>query len=184
MPYDRELPVALEAVHRAGQILLAEYANFQAIPNAPADISTHADRVSQEIILEHLHAAFPDDALCAEEATAAFGGVPQTGPRVWIVDPIDGTRGFARKNGEFSIRVALGENGRMGVGVVSEPAKERLTYARQGGGCWKRDGGADMPAYPEPTACRVGACSELTQATLVQSRSRSPEKPSPQVKAL
>ena len=131
MSYDHELAVALEAVQRAGQILLAEYAHFQAIPNAPADISTHADRVSQDIILEHLHTAFPDDALCAEEATAAFAGVPQTGSRVWIVDPIDGTRGFARKNGEFSIMVALVENGRIGVGVVSEPAKERLTYARQ-----------------------------------------------------
>jgi 3'(2'), 5'-bisphosphate nucleotidase len=179
MSYDRELAVALEAVHRAGRTLLAEYAHFQAIPNAPADISTDADRVSQAIILEHLHVAFPDDALCAEESTGAFADFPQTGSRVWIVDPIDGTRGFARKNGEFSIMVALVEEGRLAVGVVSEPAKERLTYARQGGGCWMQDGAAI-----DPTACRVSSCPELTHATLVQSRSRNPDSPSPQMKAL
>src|SRR5438093_7734756 len=163
MSYDRELAVALEAVHRAERILLAEYANFQAIPNAPADISTHADRVSQDIILEHLHTAFPDDALCAEEATAAFAGVPQTGSRVWIVDPIDGTRGFARKNGEFSIMVALVDGARVVVGVVFEPVRDRLTYAVRGGGCSQRVGAA------EAARCRVTATAELAAATLTQS---------------
>jgi 3'(2'), 5'-bisphosphate nucleotidase len=164
---------------------MEEYARFQVIPNAPADISTHADQVSQAIILKQLHAAFPDDALCAEEATDAYAGVPQTGPRVWIVDPIDGTRGFARKNGEFSIMVALVENGRIGLGVVSEPAKDRLTYARQGGGCWKKDGVVrEGELACEPTSCRINSTSDLTQATLVQSRSRNPNLPSPQMRAL
>jgi len=185
MTYNREMAVALDAAQEAGRAIMDEYARFQAIPNAPADISTDADRLSQAIILEHLHAAFPDDALCAEEATDAFARVPQTGSRVWIVDPIDGTRGFARKNGEFSIMVALVEQSRLAVGVVSEPAKERLTYARQGGGCWKRDG-AIREGVPlvAPTPCHVSSTSELSQATLVQSRSRNPNMPSPQMRAL
>src|SRR5437868_2675402 len=103
MAYEQELQAALTAADLAGQTLRTLYAEFQAIPNAPADISTEADRRSQEIILGRLQDAFPKDALCAEEETATLAKAARTGPRLWIVDPIDGTRGFARKNGEFSV---------------------------------------------------------------------------------
>src|SRR5205823_13291814 len=176
------LAVALAAVDQAARAVIKEYARFQAILNAPADIATDADRLSQDLILKHLHAAFPSDALCAEETTEAFAEVRQTGSRIWIVDPIDGTRGFARKNGEFSIMVALVEQEQIALGVVSEPAKERLTYAVRGGGCWKRDGARNgepgcVSARSEPTPCRVSACPELAGAILVQSHSRNPDKP-------
>jgi 3'(2'), 5'-bisphosphate nucleotidase len=177
--------VALDAVRLAERAVLEEYTRFQVIANAPADISTDADRISQNLILKHLHTAFPSDALCAEETTETFAEVPQTGARAWIVDPIDGTRGFARKNGEFSIMVALVEQGRMALGIVSEPAKKRLTYAVHGSGCWKRDGGIREGEAPaEPIACHVSSCQDLPQATLVQSHSRNPDKPSRLVKAL
>lgn len=189
MNYDRELSVALDAVHEAARVIMEEYARFQAIANAPADISTDADLLSQNVILKHLHDAFPSDALCAEETTEAFADIPATGPRIWIVDPIDGTRGFARKNGEFSIMVALVEQGRIALGIVSEPAKQRLTYAVRGGGCWKQDG--DMSGEPggasaqgKPVSCRASSSTSLTEATLVQSHSRNPDKPSRYVKAL
>src|SRR5262245_62198743 len=137
--YEREMEVALEAAKLAGEYLQEEYARFQVIPNAPADISTAADRQSQEIILKHLHAAFPEDALCAEEETPSLAGIAATGKRVWIVDPIDGTRGFARKNGEFSVMVALVEDAKIALGVVLQPGTGRLTYAWPGSGCWRRD---------------------------------------------
>ena len=158
---------------------MEEYARFEVIRNAPADISTEADRLSQRVILEHLHAAFPNDALCAEETMELLSHVPQTGSRVWIVDPIDGTRGFARKNDEFSIMIALVEEGQIALGVVLEPAKGRLTYATQGGSCWKRDGEGT-----QPERCCVTTVKELTNATLVQSHSRNPNIPSSLVRAL
>ena len=181
--------MALEAAEQAGRAIMEEYARFEAIADAPADISTAADRLSQDLILKHLHSAFPDDALCAEETAEAFADVPQIGPKIWIVDPIDGTRGFARKNGEFSIMVALVEQGRIALGIVSEPAKDRLTYATQGGGCWKQDGAGQgqrgcISLSSEPIPCRVSACTELTKATLVQSHSRNADKSSRYVKAL
>jgi 3'(2'), 5'-bisphosphate nucleotidase len=179
IPYQRELDVALEAIRLAGSQVMKEYARFSAIANAPADISTHADRLSQVLILEHLHAVFPRDALCAEETTDLLSQVPQIGSRLWIVDPIDGTRGFARKNDEFSIMIALVEEGQIALGVVFEPAKGRLTYATRGGGCWKRDGSATQP---EP--CHVTTVGKLTAATLVQSHSRNPDKPSSHVRAI
>ena len=175
----RELEVALEAAELAGRYLVEEYERFQAIPNAAASITTHADRQAQEIILEHIARHFPSDAVCAEEATAAVERTPRTGPRLWVVDPIDGTRGFARKNGEFSVMIGFVEQGTIGLGVVGQPAVQRLTYAHRGGGCWRRD---DKEAAP--VRCRVSAVADLPQATLTQSRSRQPEARSPLVRAL
>src|SRR5437868_1770611 len=100
MDYQRELETGLTAAQQAGKALAGLYADFQRIPDAPASISTDADRQSQEIILGCLRQAFPDDALCAEEETATLKEAAHTGKRLWVVDPIDGTRGFARKNGE------------------------------------------------------------------------------------
>src|SRR5438093_3668810 len=134
MPYEHELAAALEAARQAGEALRDAYERFKVIPDAPASISTDADRQSQEIILAHLRKQFPGDAFCAEEETATLAAAAHTGPRQWVVDPIDGTRGFARKNGEFSVMVGFVEGGRIGVGVVLEPASRRLTYAVRGGG--------------------------------------------------
>src|SRR5260370_37270163 len=130
-----ELEVALEAARLAGEFLQEEYSRFQVIPNAPANITTSADRQSQQIILKHLHAAFPEDALGAEEETQSLVGIVATGRRLWIVDPIDGTRGFAQKNGEFSVMIAFVEDGVIAAGVVLQPAGGRLTYASRGAGC-------------------------------------------------
>jgi 3'(2'), 5'-bisphosphate nucleotidase len=178
VPYEQELEAALEAARLASAVILDAYAHFKAIPDARADISTEADRQSQETILRYLHQAFPDDALCAEEQTPglAAGG---SGPRVWVVDPIDGTRGFARKNGEFSVMVGLLDAGRPVVGVVLEPARGRCTWAVRGGGGWLRDGDG-----AEPLPCRVSRTSDLAAAVLVQSHSKGPANPSPAALAL
>ena len=178
MHYQAELHAALDAAQRAGQKLAELYEHFRAIPNAPADISTEADRQSQEIILTLLREMFPGDAFCAEEQTPSLAGVPQVGPRLWIVDPIDGTRGFARKNGEFSVMIGFVEHGRPVVGVVLEPAKERVTYAVVGGGCWRRDG------TEEAVRCHVTTTADLSAATLTQSHSRDPNKRSRETAAL
>jgi 3'(2'), 5'-bisphosphate nucleotidase len=177
--YEQESAAALEAAGLAGQVILDHYARFEVIPDAPASISTDADREAQECILGYLRRHFPEDAFCAEEATPALRDAATTGPRLWVVDPIDGTRGFARKNGEFSAMIGFVEHGRIAVGVVAEPARSRLTYAVRGGGCWRRDG-TDSAAV----RCRVSTIKTLAAATLTQSRSRTPEKPSRYVQAL
>ena len=179
MSYERELRAALEAAELAGRAILEHYARFREIPDAPASITTDADREAQEIILQHLHRAFPADALCAEERTPTLNGVPATGPRLWVIDPIDGTRGFARKNGEFSVMIGFVDGGQVAVGVVCEPALQRLTYASRGAGCWRRDGAATTP-----TPCHVSTVTRLDQATLTQSRSHKSGPPTPDLRAL
>ncbi|MHB1426429.1 MAG: 3'(2'),5'-bisphosphate nucleotidase CysQ family protein [Gemmataceae bacterium] len=178
MPHDRELEAAMQAAQEASRAILDAYRQFQAIPDASIDISTEADRQAQEIILNFLRQQFPGDALCAEEQTSALIGAATTGPRLWVVDPIDGTRGFARKNGEFSVMIAFVEHGQIAVGVVEEPAKVRCTYAVRGGGCMRRDRGE------KPVACRVSSTSALATAVMVQSHSRDPNVPSRMAQAV
>jgi 3'(2'), 5'-bisphosphate nucleotidase len=178
MAFHRELKIALEASQQASRVILEAYRHFQKIADAPIDISTEADRQAQEVILNHLKKEFPGDALCAEEQTAALAGIPSVGPRLWVVDPIDGTRGFARKNGEFSVMIAFVEDGQIAVGVVQEPAKNRCTYAVRGEGCWQCDDGG------EPVRCRVSTATDLAGAIMVQSHSRDPRVPSRMAQAI
>lgn len=162
----REREVCLSAIREAGAEIMRRYASFEKIEDAPADISTDADRASQEIILTRLHAAFPDDRLCGEEATPTLAAGTTTGERAWIVDPIDGTRGFARKNDEFSVMIGLVYGGRPVLGAVFEPAIDRLTYATLGHGCYVVDRGA------APKRTRATATQSLRNAVLSISRSQ------------
>jgi len=171
MDYARELDVALEAAAKAGDYLKTTYEALTPMADAPASISTDADRTSQQIILAHLAAAFPGDALCAEEGTPDSPAADRS--RLWVVDPIDGTRGFVMKNGEFSVMIALVEQGRVVVGVVLEPAHGRVTYGQFGHGCWVRTGDRF------PTQCHVSRTDILTGAVLVQSHGKKGEVPWP-----
>jgi 3'(2'), 5'-bisphosphate nucleotidase len=163
MNYQDELAAARTAADKAAAVILDLYSRFEAIADAPASITTAADRESQEIILQSLRTAFPADAFRAEEATPTLAAASTEGPRLWIIDPIDGTRGFARKNGEFSVMIGLAAEGEPVVGVVLEPAAEICTYAIKGGGCWRTAGGKS------PVAVRVRPTADLAAATLIQS---------------
>lgn len=171
MAFDIELTAALDAAGRAAGVILEHAKTFEAIDDPPVSISTAADRAAQEVILAMLSRAFPADAFCAEEATESMPGLNRSGPRTWVIDPIDGTRGFATKNGEYSVMIGLLDADGVALGVVLEPAKDRLTYAVRGGGAWKRDGGA------EPVRCRVTTQAALSRSTLTESRPKVIGKP-------
>ncbi len=178
MRYQDELAAALAAANEAGEYVRREYETFTPIPNAPASISTHVDHGAQEIILKRLRATFPNDGLVAEERTATLADAPTAGDRSWIVDPIDGTRGFAMKNSEFSVMIGLMVGGRAVLGVVLEPVLHRMTYAVVDAGCWVTLG------QGEPVPCSVTSQSSLAEATLIQSRTKTGAPPKPIVRAL
>jgi 3'(2'), 5'-bisphosphate nucleotidase len=164
---DREWAVCESAIRHAGAEVMRRYASFEKIADAPADISTDADRASQEMILREIHQAFPADRLCGEESTPALKDSSHlTGPRLWIVDPIDGTRGFAKKNDEFSIMIGLVESGRPILGGVYEPSIDRLTYAILGKGCFVKQNGS------MPRQTHVTTTTSLSNAVLSISRSQ------------
>jgi 3'(2'), 5'-bisphosphate nucleotidase len=168
MNYHTELAAALDAAHVAAEYLRREYDAFVPIPDAPVSISTHADRGAQDLIIAALTAAFPADAVCAEESTAGLANAIHDARRVWVIDPIDGTRGFATKNGEFSVMIGLTVDRVPVLGVVSEPVPRRVTFAVAGEGCFAQDG----ERHAEPRRLRVSGAASLADAVLVRSHGK------------
>ena len=137
-----ELREALLPVARAaGEAILAIYAtDFAVRGKADASPVTEADERAEAVILSHLARLTPDIPVVAEEAAAA-GRIPQVGKRFWLVDPLDGTREFISRNGEFTVNIALVENGRPVLGVVFAPALNRLFAGSEGAGAFAEDKG-------------------------------------------
>lgn len=98
------------------------------------DPVTAADHAANAAILEILHDRRPGDSVLSEESRppADRGG----GGRLWVVDPLDGTKEFIARNGEFSIMVGLAAEGRAALGAVYQPATDRLFAGFTGGGAW------------------------------------------------
>jgi 3'(2'), 5'-bisphosphate nucleotidase len=110
---------------RAGKIILAYYAEAEEIEvthKADASPVTEADHAAEAFILDALGTLTPDIPIVAEEAAAA-GEIPEiNGGRFWLVDPLDGTKEFLTRNGEFTVNIALIEEGKPVAGVVHAPA--------------------------------------------------------------
>ncbi len=110
---------------RAGKVILGYYAQGDKIAvSEKSDSSpvTEADEAAEVFILEALAKLTPDIPVIAEEAVAA-GQVPAVeGRRFWLVDPLDGTKEFLSRNGEFTVNIALIEDGKPIAGVVHAPA--------------------------------------------------------------
>jgi 3'(2'), 5'-bisphosphate nucleotidase len=124
---DDLLAVLRVLAERAGKIALAYYAETGEIAvREKADDSpvTEADVATEEFLLEALGKLTPDIPVVSEEASEMAGGTPQIDAErpFWLVDPLDGTREFISRNGEFTVNVALIEGRRPVAGVVHAPA--------------------------------------------------------------
>jgi 3'(2'), 5'-bisphosphate nucleotidase len=117
----------LRAVARgAGELVLAVYrSEFAARRKADASPVTEADEQAEAHILAALRALTPGVPVVAEEEVAA-GRIPETGNVFWLVDPLDGTREFVDRNDEFTVNIALVEDGAPTLGIVLAPALGRL----------------------------------------------------------
>ena len=165
------LPGLLALAGRAGDAILAHYGAgggaagaIEARVKADASPVTAADEAAEAIILEGLARLTPDLPVVAEEAVAA-GRIPNVagsdGP-FWLVDPLDGTKEFLSRNGEFTVNVALVRDRRPVLGVVLAPAAGLAWWGARGEGSWRRDGsGAPRPirARERPRGGGVAAVS-------------------------
>lgn len=97
---------------------------------------TEADRASHEV-LYHALSDLGGYPILSEEGKALPWGVRQTWSRYWLIDPLDGTKEFVKRNGEFTVNIALVENGRAVLGVVYAPALNTLYYSLVGVGAFK-----------------------------------------------
>jgi len=157
-----ELSHALELAHRAGELVRrlqrGELGVEMKAGDEPVSI---ADRRASELILAGLAAAFPADPVISEELApepGAFGS-----PRLWLVDPIDGTKDFIRGEDGYAVMIGLVAAGRPAVGVVHQPARDRTFYATPDG-AWVSEAGVTSPLA-------VSAVASAGAARLVASKS-------------
>jgi myo-inositol-1(or 4)-monophosphatase len=158
MAYERELEVALEAAREAGSILLHHYhrdtPSWEKSEDNPVTV---ADLESDRAIARRLRATFPEDAILSEETVAEASRTRKE--RVWIVDPMDGTKEFTRKIPEFAVSIALAEAGEPVLGVILNPVAEVALWASRGGGTLR-----------EGRRVRVSAVGVLSEAVVIASR--------------
>src|SRR5882724_6477792 len=172
-----QLLAEVEAIaERAGEVILGYYKGVIA-QRAKADASpvTAADEAAEAVIIPALRALTPDIPVVSEEAVAA-GHIPEVhGPgnpsnRFWLVDPLDGTKEFIKRNGEFTVNIALIENGKPILGVVYAPVLDICYYAVQGIGAFVRR--ASSP--PQSIHVKIAQMNETIK--VVASRSHSDER--------
>ena len=133
---DREFREARAAAEAAASVIRAHYDKGGIAVETKADESpvTAADRDANAVILDRLRVVFPDDAILSEESPDDSRRLAAR--RVWIIDPLDGTRDFVARTGEFAVHVALAIDGVAVVGVVVRPVTASVFYAVAGQGAF------------------------------------------------
>lgn len=121
----------------AGREILRVYAGgFSVTEKADASPLTEADLAAHRCITTALAGLSPALPVLSEEAADIPWATRRTWARYWLVDPLDGTKEFVKRNGEFTVNIALIENGVPVLGVVHAPAQSRTWAAAQGLGCF------------------------------------------------
>ena len=130
----------------AGRVILDHYARG-VVARAKADASpvTHADEDAEALIIARLRELAPDIPAIAEEAMAAGEIPPTLGARFFLVDALDGTKEFLAGNGEFTVNIALIENGAPALGIVLAPALSVLFIGDARDGAFEIAAPADSP---------------------------------------
>jgi 3'(2'),5'-bisphosphate nucleotidase len=122
----------IEASLAGGRAIMAVYASDFAVDWKSDETPVcAADRQAEDVIVAMLGQAFPGTPIVAEEACAA-GRVPEFGEEFFLVDPLDGTKEFIKRNGEFTVNIGLIRNGIPVAGVVLAPALQRIYVAAEG----------------------------------------------------
>ena len=160
---ERLLDAVASVVLAAGRIVMEVYQRDFAVA-VKDDLSpvTEADERAEALITPELRRLLPGVPVVAEEAAAA-GLIPaaaELGRRFWLVDPLDGTREFVQRNGEFTVNVALVEDGQPVLGVVLAPALGRLYLGARGGGAFVQLG--DDAGSRRAISCRLPPAQGLT----------------------
>ncbi|BAL25871.1 3'(2'),5'-bisphosphate nucleotidase CysQ [Azoarcus sp. KH32C] len=134
------LEAVIRIVREAGDVVMDVYeTDFAVRGKDDASPVTEADERAEAVILAGLARLTPEIPVVAEEAVAA-GRIPQVFERFWLVDPLDGTKEFIKRNGEFTVNVALVEHGEPVLGVVLAPALGLLYGGANGAGAFVEGG--------------------------------------------
>lgn len=170
--YQQEIEVATELARAAGAILLKHYHSPFLVEqkiNALQEMEevTAADREANDLIVRRLAIEFPNDGILAEESADTEDRL--TKQRVWLIDPMDGTKNFVQRDGDFAVQIGLVVAGGPVVGVVYQPVLDLLYRAVKGEGAWRETHGSQAEQM------RVSNKTDPAEMVLASSRShRSP----------
>ena len=137
LPLDDLLRLAREA----GAAILSIYnTDFEVERKADNSPLTEADLASHRTIVSTLERLTPEIPVLSEESANIPFETRRGWTRYWLIDPLDGTKEFVKRNGEFTVNIALVEGDRPTAGVVYAPVLDRLYYGTAGDGAWRQDG--------------------------------------------
>ena len=164
------LPGAIEIAREAGQIILNIYESEFKI-NSKEDNTpvTCADLAANELIVKKLSELTPDIPILSEESTEIPYEERRHWETYWLVDPLDGTRAFIERTGEFSVNIALVHQHYPVIGVIYSPVKRCSFYACSGSGAFY------LNKHDQATAIQVRSCcpKQITVAGTRSSRSEA-----------
>jgi 3'(2'), 5'-bisphosphate nucleotidase len=170
--YDREIEIATELGRAAGAVLLAHYNSpflVEQKVNALLEMEevTAADREANDLIVRRLANEFPGDGILAEESVDTDERL--TKERVWLIDPMDGTKNFVQRDGDFAVQIGLAVAGEAVLGVVYQPVRDVLYRVVRGEGSWREKAGKQ--------AERMQVSNKTDPAEMVLASSRSHRSP-------
>lgn len=158
-----EMAFAVRIAQEAGTIVNTFYVGSSEVEyKAPDEPVTEADRSANQHIVSRIAAHYPDDGILSEESKDDLSRLEKD--RVWIVDPLDGTKEFIARNGEFSIMIGLAYRGRPVMGVVHQPSSGLLYSGIVGQG-------ATLLEEGETIELSVSSRTNTREMVLVSSRS-------------
>ena len=152
----------------AGRAILEVYgrADFSVARKSDDSPLTEADQVAHGIIsqaLEKLDAGLP---ILSEESLPADHAARREWKRYWLVDPLDGTKEFVKRNGEFTVNIALVDEHRAVLGAVYAPVLDRMYSGAIALGAWRSDGGGCRAIHRGPRRGRVSRCASSAAAAI------------------
>lgn len=167
-----DIDFLLTTARQAGTAIMDIYGN-EFVVEIKDDKSplTLADRASNQIIVAALQQQYPNIPIISEENKLTDYEVRQHWTYCWLVDPLDGTKEFIKRNGEFTVNIALLHEGRPVVGVIFVPARNEMYYAQEGQGSYKIDGFGNTQRIhaqaidPNKTVLVVASRSHLSEET-------------------
>jgi len=168
---DIDIDAVLDIALEAGKAILHVYEDFEIEVQEKADHSplTEADLASHRAIVAGLEQLTPDVPIISEEGGIADAETRGTWSMMWIVDPLDGTKEFIKRNGEFTVNIALVLDGEPVLGVVHAPVLGDSWMGQRGKGAWYVD---HRESGPDRVPMKMTAHSGK-KARLVTSRSHA-----------
>ncbi|HVS21351.1 MAG TPA: 3'(2'),5'-bisphosphate nucleotidase CysQ [Pyrinomonadaceae bacterium] len=141
--YQHEIDVAVELAREAGALLLEYYKTPLQVDHKDdaghEEPVTEADRAANDLIVSRLRREFPDDGILAEESIDTGHRLQKS--RVWLIDPMDGTKSFIAHDDDFAVQIGLAVDGVSIVGAVYQPVRGILYRAAQDDGAWIEQAG-------------------------------------------